>query len=56
MCPWLAQPQETELAQKVAKVREQLLHGQAGIFFYPGDESFQILPRDQFPEEKTYSG
>jgi uncharacterized protein YheU (UPF0270 family) len=44
---------ETQLAQKFAQVREQLLHGQAGIFFYPGDESFQILPGDQFPEQVT---
>jgi uncharacterized protein YheU (UPF0270 family) len=42
---------ETELAKKVVQVREQLLHGQAGIFFYPGDESLQLLPGDQFPPE-----
>jgi uncharacterized protein YheU (UPF0270 family) len=41
--------QETELAKKVAQVRAQLQEGQAGIFFYPDDESFEILPKEQFP-------
>jgi uncharacterized protein YheU (UPF0270 family) len=40
---------ETELAKKVAQVRGQLKKGQAGIFFYPDDESFEILPKEQFP-------
>ena len=31
------QERETELVQKVAQVREQLLHGAASIFFYPGE-------------------
>ena len=41
--------QETELAKKVAQVRVQLQKGQAGIFFYPDDESFEIFPEEQFP-------
>jgi uncharacterized protein YheU (UPF0270 family) len=41
--------QETELAKKVAQVHVQLQKGQAGIFFYPDDESFEILPKEQFP-------
>ena len=40
---------ETELAKKVAQVRDQLKKGRAGIFFYPDDESFEILPKEQFP-------
>ena len=40
---------ETELAKKVAQVRGQLKKGQAWIFFYPDDESFEILPKEQFP-------
>ena len=39
---------ETELARKVAQVSAQLRSGQAGIFFYPDSETFQILPKDQF--------
>jgi exodeoxyribonuclease V alpha subunit len=42
--------QETELTKKVAQVHAQLQKGQAGIFFYPDDESFEILPKEQFPE------
>jgi uncharacterized protein YheU (UPF0270 family) len=47
---------ETELAKKVAQVRGQLQKGQAGIFFYSDDESFEILPAEQFPKGKTNSG
>ncbi len=39
--------QETELVKKVAQVKAQLQKGQAGIFFYPDDESFKILPTEQ---------
>jgi uncharacterized protein YheU (UPF0270 family) len=39
--------QETELAKKVARVKAQLRKGPAGIFFYPDDESFKILPTEQ---------
>ncbi|MFM2006654.1 MAG: hypothetical protein RLZZ09_2309 [Pseudomonadota bacterium] len=41
---------ETELAEKVAQVRAQLQSGKAGIVFYPRQETFQILPREAFPE------
>ena len=37
---------ETGLAEKVA----QLQSGQAGIVFFPLEESFQILQREEFPE------
>jgi uncharacterized protein YheU (UPF0270 family) len=40
---------ETELAQKVTQVQEQLKRGKAGILFYPGTDTFQIKPREQFP-------
>ena len=40
---------ETELAKKVTQVFTQLQKGQAGIFFYPDDEFFETLPKDQFP-------
>ena len=40
---------ETALAKKVAQVKTQLQKGHAGIFFYPADESFEILPKEQFP-------
>ena len=40
---------ETALAKKVAQVKTQLQKGHAGIFFYPNDESFEILPKEQFP-------
>ncbi|MFM2006214.1 MAG: hypothetical protein RLZZ09_1869 [Pseudomonadota bacterium] len=41
---------ETELAEKVAQVRAQLQSGKAGIVFYPQQETFQILSREEFPE------
>ena len=41
---------ETALAEKVAQVRAQLQSGQAGIVFFPLEESFQILRREEFPE------
>ena len=41
---------ETGLAEKVAQVRAQLQRGQAGIVFFPLEESFQILRREEFPE------
>ena len=41
---------ETGLAEKVAQVRAQLQSGQAGIVFFPLEESFQILRREEFPE------
>ena len=41
---------ETGLAEKVAQVRAQLQIGKAGIVFYPQQESFQILSREEFPE------
>ena len=40
---------ETGLAEKVAQVRAQLQSGQAGIVFFPREESFQILRREEFP-------
>ncbi len=46
---------ETELAKKVAQVSAQLQSGQAGIFFYPDSETFQILPKDQFPGGMVHS-
>jgi hypothetical protein len=48
--------QETELAQKVAQLRSQLRSGKAGILFYPGSETFQIVPREQFPAGITRTG